>query len=210
MGVTRLLPGTQSAWRRCVWVCHTASFRLSNTIRYESKTGRESWLSWRATWLMRPQSALSWPTVCAIMAAQLFYTAVVLLFYADTAAGWGLCNDDNPACGYWAKNGECDGANKEFMQKTCPHSCGMCHLLCADVEDSCATWAKDGHCESNPGFMFKSCPTACGVCHQNATTRSPTTSVAIGPVRASARRTRQFCRRARSRVAFARACASTN
>ena len=107
------------------------------------------------------------------MAAQLFYSVVVLLFYAAPAAGWGLCNDDNPACGYWAKNGECDGANKEFMQKTCPHSCGMCHLLCRDVEDSCATWAKDGHCESNPGFMFKSCPTACGVCHPKCYDKEP-------------------------------------
>ena len=90
--------------------------------------------------------------------------AVALLLAAaiSPAAGWGLCNDDNPACGYWAKHGECDGENKEFMQRHCPHSCGMCYLLCRDVDESCVQWAKDGHCESNPGHMFKSCPTACG------------------------------------------------
>ena len=70
-------------------------------------------------------------------------------------AGWGLCNDQNDNCASWAKSGECGGANKIYMQKHCPLSCGSCHLLCRDVEDACAAWAKAGHCESNADYMLK-------------------------------------------------------
>jgi len=79
-------------------------------------------------------------------------------------SAWGFCNDENSNCHAWAKDGHCEGENKDFMRKSCAHSCGHCHHLCRDVEDSCAAWAKDGHCESNPTYMLKYCATSCGVC----------------------------------------------
>ena len=98
---------------------------------------------------------------------------LLLLSALPSARAWGLCNDKNPACGHWAKTGECDGKNSDFMKKTCPHSCGTCHLICRDVEEACGAWAKAGHCESNADFMFKTCPTSCGICAAKCYDKEP-------------------------------------
>ena len=97
--------------------------------------------------------------------------ATALLWTA--VAGWGLCNDKNQHCGAWAKEGECEGKNTAYMQKTCPHSCSMCHHICRDQEDACQAWAKDGHCDSNPTYMLKTCPTSCGICNEKCYDKDP-------------------------------------
>ena len=107
------------------------------------------------------------------MAGQIMRLLSLSLLAVGRVACWGLCNDNNPSCGAWAKNGECDGKNKEFMQKECVHSCGNCPLLCRDVEEACADWAKDGQCKSNPGHMLKACPTSCGICKVKCYDKEP-------------------------------------
>ena len=80
------------------------------------------------------------------------------------ARSWGFCNDNDVSCASWAKNGECEGKNKDFMKTTCPHSCGTCHHLCRDIEEGCRAWADGGQCEENKPFMYRVCPASCGIC----------------------------------------------
>ena len=65
---------------------------------------------------------------------------------------------------YCAQDGECSGANSEYLAVLCPHSCGTCTLTCEDTDVSCSAWAKNGDCTTNAGFMLKACPTSCGLC----------------------------------------------
>ena len=66
-----------------------------------------------------------------------------------TAAAVGYCNDQNPSCHLWAKDGECSGKNAESLATMCAHSCGTCDLICKDTETACGDWAKKGECEKS-------------------------------------------------------------
>ena len=61
----------------------------------------------------------------------------------------GVCNDKRPDCANWAKEKQCQ-TNAEFMQTTCPLSCGVCTFDCEDTHESCTAWAQEGECEKNP------------------------------------------------------------
>ena len=80
------------------------------------------------------------------------------------AAHIGFCNDKEPSCSTWARDGECNGDNGKHVKSVCPHSCGVCSLVCADREESCSEWAKQGQCKSNADYMHRECPTSCGLC----------------------------------------------
>ena len=46
------------------------------------------------------------------------HAALFLLAYASGVAAWGYCNDNDVSCANWAKNGECEGKNKDFMKSS--------------------------------------------------------------------------------------------
>ena len=73
------------------------------------------------------------------------------------------CNDTDPSCGSWAKQGECE-ENHESMLRVCPTSCGLCTPECKDLSDECAGWGAAGECNENPEFMIRTCPVTCEAC----------------------------------------------
>jgi hypothetical protein len=103
--------------------------------------------------------------------------AFALLFVLSAlfrgASSWGFCHDVNDNCHSWAKAGECNGNNAEYMRSACPLACGACHHLCRDVEEACIDWAADGQCTSNPTYMYKNCPSSCGVCKERCFDKEP-------------------------------------
>jgi hypothetical protein len=90
--------------------------------------------------------------------------SVILATLTGASATVGYCNDKDPSCATWARDGECDGDNGGHVKSICPHSCSVCPVICADRDDSCSAWAKQGECKSSPDYMLKECPTSCGIC----------------------------------------------
>ena len=54
----------------------------------------------------------------------------------------------------------------DFMQKTCPSTCGWVESGCHDEHPRCQEWARRGLCtlNNNPSFMAHTCRESCGVC----------------------------------------------
>lgn len=78
------------------------------------------------------------------------------------------CQDDEPRCPVWAREGECK-ANPGYMLQSCAGSCGICQLpqeedadadavvACVDKYDRCDEWEKEGGgggCSVNPVCEF--------------------------------------------------------
>ncbi|KAL3770736.1 hypothetical protein ACHAW5_001453 [Stephanodiscus triporus] len=88
------------------------------------------------------------------------------------------CQDDEPRCPVWAREGECK-ANPGYMLQSCAGSCGICQLpqeedadadavvACVDKYDRCDEWEKEGGgggCSVNPVWMLSSCKYSCWEC----------------------------------------------
>ncbi|XP_078588026.1 uncharacterized protein LOC144869039 [Branchiostoma floridae x Branchiostoma japonicum] len=78
------------------------------------------------------------------------------------------CFDADGNCGSWASAGECTN-NPNFMQGSCPQSCGMCRRSavdrsCTDDNEWCSHWAGQGECTNNPAYMNTNCQLSCGLC----------------------------------------------
>ena len=81
------------------------------------------------------------------------------------------CYDKDPACGDWARQGEC--ARNDGLLTICPVSCGLCTELCLDKHNDCPQWASRGNCGTNPSYMLRSCPNSCGICTDVTHEQSP-------------------------------------
>jgi hypothetical protein len=46
----------------------------------------------------------------------------LLLGSLASAAASGYCNDKDPSCGPWGRDGECEGENAEHVKTLCPHT----------------------------------------------------------------------------------------
>lgn len=99
-------------------------------------------------------------------AVRLLLVAVAVAAAATkTRESTAFCYDKHRDCANWAKEGECRGANENYMLSTCPLSCRICKKAkCDDTSPSCPKWAKAGFCETKARQTLTACPTSCGVC----------------------------------------------
>ena len=100
----------------------------------------------------------------AVPMAMMKLPMFLLSIGSGSVVATGYCNDRSASCAAWAKDGECGGANAEYLSMLCPHSCGTCTLTCEDTDISCTAWAQKGLCKENAGYMLRACPTSCGLC----------------------------------------------
>ena len=92
-------------------------------------------------------------------------TVLVAIASLPIVSPWGYCNDRDPSCANWAKDGQCDDQIRgEVVIQKCPHSCSICPHTCRDEEEACVAWADNGQCKENIRYMLKHCSASCGAC----------------------------------------------
>lgn len=78
------------------------------------------------------------------------------------------CADTNKYCGYWSRQGFCQGRYEPYMKRNCKESCSLCGS-CPDGKSSCERWAELGYCDDDNRYhlyMFRHCKQSCNVCGQ--------------------------------------------
>ncbi|XP_074663007.1 uncharacterized protein LOC141915394 [Tubulanus polymorphus] len=76
------------------------------------------------------------------------------------------CRDTVARCPRLANIGYCE-TRKEYMERTCPKSCGLCSSgLCVDKRSQCRSWKADGYCSKpeHTEFMTENCAKSCNLC----------------------------------------------
>eukprot|EP00058_Branchiostoma_floridae_P022716 XP_002608206.1 hypothetical protein BRAFLDRAFT_90353 [Branchiostoma floridae] len=104
------------------------------------------------------------------------------------------CFDADGNCGSWASAGECTN-NPNFMQGSCPQSCGMCRrsaVACTDNHEHCGYWASVGECTNSADYMNQNCMLSCNLCggggnNNGGTTQTTTASAGseVGRIQAA-------------------------
>ena len=89
------------------------------------------------------------------------------------------CVDHHDLCVWWAMPGELGFSrstpgeclnNPDYMQRTCPLSCGYCKVPedisppCIDLYKKCEEWQAGGECKLNSEWMARNCRKTCGQC----------------------------------------------